>query len=115
MGGNVKQPEALMSRHQLDAQISLQEIREREKLWQLAQGRFGWRGAIGYLSPILLLVAAVSMISERNGLGEFMRERRGEMLFILAFTLLGFTLWANAQRQLTALVEIVKRLERSRS
>lgn len=100
---------------QLDAKLAIHSMRKQTQLWSIAEGSFGWRGAIALLLPLVLIAIGVAEVIQENGLADLVRDRSGALYVVLGLVLLGSFLWSNTQRQLNAMLELLKRLERERS
>jgi hypothetical protein len=91
----------------LDTALGANALRKRAQLWKVAEGRsFRWAEALGLAAGLLLVVIGASRFSEDAG---------GTVLLALGLAMAVGTVLGHLQRQLSALVEVVKRLERESS
>lgn len=100
---------------QLDAKLALNVMRRQDRLWQTAQGRTRWTEALGFLIALLLVASGLVLIGRNQGFREFFDANEGLGYVLLGVVSLGSFLWSHTQRQLNALLELVKRLELERS
>ena len=105
---------AVSTAEHLDAKLTLHAMRKREQLRRIAEGRFGWRLSVILLPPVLLIAIGLTQLTREERLAEVMRETSGAVYVVLGVTLLVSFLWSYTQRQLNALLELVKRLEQDR-
>jgi len=91
----------------LDVALSANTLRKHSQLWKVAEGRsFRWAEALG-------LVCAVLFVG--IGVARFAEQASGAIQIALGLAMLATFVWGHLQRQVNALAEIVKRLERERS
>ena len=99
----------------LDAKLALRAMQRYDRLWQTAQGRVRWTEAVGFLAALVLLAIGLLQLSSDKGFLEVFTANKGLSLVVLGMASLGSFLWSHTQRQLNALLELVKRLELERS
>jgi hypothetical protein len=99
----------------LDAKLALRSMRKHAELWKVAEGTMGWRGVVTLLPPVVLIAIGVAQLIQEKGLAELVREAGGAVYVLLGLVLLGSFLWSSTQRQLNAVLELMKRLENDRS
>lgn len=95
----------------LDVALSANALRKHSQLWKVAEGRFfRWVDLLGLCCAALLLaiglVGALRVADDSGG-----REQVGFFFAITATLMIALFLWTHMQRQLQALLELVKRLE----
>ena len=98
---------------QPDAQLLAQEVRERVQLWRVAEGHLGWPNLVAGLLPLLLVVLGIAFRAYEYGLAGFMGRNPGSYFILLGMGLFGLRMWGNTQRQIGALRDLIKSLERS--
>jgi hypothetical protein len=113
VGATVKQTEPA-TEVQLNAQLAIQDVSERARLWRLAEGRFGWKLRIATLVPLLLLVLGIAIRILDHGFEGFIGEDAGAYFIVLGLALTGLNLWSSTQRQIGALRELLMAMERRR-
>ena len=91
----------------LDAKLALRAMQRHDRLWRTAQGRVRWTEAVGFLAALVLVAIGLFL--------DVLNANQGLSAVILGIALLGSFLWSHTQRQLNALLELVKRLELERS
>lgn len=100
---------------QVDAKLAINAMRRRDRLWRTAQGRTGWAELFGFLSALLLVAIGLIELGRSQGFREFLDAKDGLFFVLLGVVLLGGSLWSHTQRQINAVLELVKRLEVERS
>lgn len=105
----------ISSSTQLDAKLALLELNERNRLWRLAEGRFGWPVIVAGFLPVLILVFGLAIRVVESGLAGFIGKDPSGYFIVLGLALLGLSLWGNTQRQIGAMRVLLRDLERSRS
>jgi hypothetical protein len=100
---------------QLDAKLAIRSMRRHEHLWRIAEGRMRWVEGLGLLLALLLVAVGLLQMFREPGFSELMRSSQGLGTVVIGVALLGSFLWGQTQRQLNALLELVKRLELERS
>ena len=91
----------------LDVALSANLLRKHSQLWKVAEGRsFRWTEALGLAIAVLLVAVGIARFSE---------EASGTIQIAIGLALVASFIWSHMQRQLNALVELVKRLEDKRS
>jgi hypothetical protein len=109
---NVKDTE-VSTAEKLDAPLALGGVRKHARLWQVAEGHFGWSEAVGLLTAVLLVAFGLLEYGRSVGVAEFMR---GGIAFIASGLLLLISFqWSAAQRQRSALLELLRHLEKGHS
>ena len=109
----MKKPEVSIAEH-LDAKLTLRAMEKQAQLWRIAEGRLGWRLGVALLPPVLLIAIGLTQLIQDAGLAGLMRKAPGAVYVVLGVALLVSFLWSASQRQLNALLEIVRRLESDR-
>jgi hypothetical protein len=99
----------------IDAKLAIHAIRKQAQIWKTAEGAVGWRGAVVLVLPLLLIAIGLAQLIQEEGIAALMRESSGGVYVVLGVVLFGSFLWSNTQRQLNAMLELLKRLERDRS
>lgn len=91
----------------IDTALSANALRKHAKLWKAAEGRaFSWTEALGALCAALLLI---------SGTMNFGEDQATAMVQIaIALAILPSIMLGRVQKQVTALTELVKRLEAER-
>lgn len=102
---------------QIDAKLTISAMRKRVQLWRIAEGRMRWGEGISFLAPLLLIGIGIARLAQEDGLMALLRESetRGIAYVVIGIVMLVSCLFTHRERQLNALIEIVKRLERDRS
>jgi len=92
----------------LDAALSGNALRRRSNLWKAAEGRsFLWRDAFSGVVAALLLVVGITRFLEDPA--------SGTIQIAIALVMVSVIIWGHLQRQVNALVELVKGLAQERS
>jgi hypothetical protein len=104
----------ITSAAQLDAQLALQDLKERARLWAHAEGRFGWRIGAAGLFPVLLIAVGLVLRIQESGFASIISDNPSSFYIVLGLIVLGIMFWGNTQRQISALRVLLKGLERSR-
>jgi len=92
---------------QLDVALSASALRKHSKLWRIAEGRsFRWAEALGLTVGVLFL--AMELVRG------FSEDSESTTLLALGVLMVGSFVWGHMQRQVNALVELVKNLESER-
>ena len=96
---------------ELDVALSAKQLRKHSQLWKVAEGRaFRWVDLLGLVCAILLfatgVIGAFRIAGNSGG-----REQIALVFSIMATLMVAMFLWSHMQRQLQALLELVKRLE----
>lgn len=90
---------------QLDAALRASALRKHAQLWKVAEGRsFPWAEALGLACAVLFLAIGMAR--------GFSQDAGGAIQLALGVLMVATFVWSHMQRQLNALVEVVKRLER---
>jgi hypothetical protein len=97
---------------QLEAGLALGGTLKRTRLWRIAEGRIGWLEAVGVLAAFLLVCFGLIQYGRAVGVTDFMRN--GVVFVVAGLMLLISFQWGSAQRQRSALLELIKRLEQHR-
>jgi hypothetical protein len=93
---------------QLDVSLSASALRKHVQLWKVAEGRsFRWAEALGLACAVLFLAIGIAR--------GFSQDAGGAVQLALGVLMVAGFIWSHMQRQLNALVEVVKRLEREHS
>jgi len=100
---------------QVDAHIAAHALRERSQLWRNAKGQMGWRGAVGIVTPLLLIAVGLVQAFINGSFYRLVTQSSGIWFVVMGVTLLALTAWGNMQAQLRATQEILRHLERTRS
>jgi hypothetical protein len=89
-----------------------QEAQVRAELWRVAEGRLGWPLLTAGLLPLALIFFGLVFRIHEYGLKGFLGQDPSSYFVLMGMGLFGLSLWQTNQRQLGALREIVKSLER---
>jgi uncharacterized membrane protein len=101
----MNEPE-ISSAAELDSVLRGRALRREAELRKVAAGHsFRWTEVLGFALALLLVLA---------GLVQYFDNGEGAIQVALGFALVASFLWSHMQRQLTALAELVKRLEGER-
>jgi len=104
-----------MTPQQLDTRIALHSLKENASLWRIAEGRMNWRSAISFLGPVLLLIFGFLQLLESQEPSRLSNEFVGVTLLVFGVVSLALTIWGVQQCRLNAILEILRRQERTRS
>jgi|SRR5690606_13108790 len=99
----------------LDAKLALRAMQRHDRLWRTAQGRMRWTEAVGFLPALGFVAIGLLELSRGKGFLEALAANKGLIFVVLGMSSLGSFLWSRTQRQLNALLELVRRLELERS
>jgi hypothetical protein len=99
----------------VDAKLTIRAMQDHLRLWKLAEGHFGWREIIVCLVPIVLITMGIAQLARDEGVVQLMQEAKGVGPIFLGLLFMVSFMWNHTQRQLNALRQVVKRLERDRS
>lgn len=92
---------------ELDVVLGANALRKHAQLWKVAEGRsFRWADALGLACAVPLVVISIAQLSPDAG---------GAIQLGLGLLMMASFVGSHMQRQLNALVELVKRLERDHS
>jgi|GEM_PF-3264760 phosphotransferase system glucose/maltose/N-acetylglucosamine-specific IIC component len=90
---------------QLDVALNAGAIRKRAQLWKIAEGRsLKWAEVIGFVCAVLFLAIGIAR--------GFTQDASAAIQLALGVLMVAAFFWSRMQRQLNALVEVVKSLER---
>ena len=93
---------------ELDTALSANALRRHDQLWKVAEGRsIRLVEALGLVSAVLLVAIGVVTGFSQNAVGA--------VQLALGVLLIGSFIWTHMQRQVNALAELVKKLEREQS
>lgn len=104
-----------MTPQQLDTRIALHSLKESATLWRTAEGRMNWRSAMSFLAPVLLLIIGLVQLFEGQEPSRLSPDFVGIVFLIFGAASFAFSIWAVQQSRLDAILEIVRRQERTRS
>lgn len=96
---------------QLDAQLLAREVKERTRLWRIAEGRLGWRGAVPGLIAVLIVLCGIALRIAEQGLSGFFESNADGYLIGAGLVTLWVAQWGNTQRQIGALRELIRNPE----
>ena len=99
----------------LDAKLTIRAMRKHDQLWRVAEGRMTWAESIGFLLPVVLIAIGLLQVSRDEGILDLVKNAGGAGYVALGLVLVGTFIWSHFQRQLNALRELLRRLERERS
>jgi hypothetical protein len=99
---------------QVNAQLALQDLNQRTRLWRLAEGRFGWPIFVAGLLPVLLVIIGLVIRFLESGFAGIMGKDPSSYYIVLGIALFTLMLWSNTQRQIGAMRILLKDLERRR-
>lgn len=108
----MKQTDVSMS-EQLDATLSLRRTQNYARLRQAAEGRLRWAEAVGLVSALVLVIVGLAQFERVLGADDFMRS--GIVFVVLGLALLISFQWSSSQRQRSALLALIERLEEEHS
>jgi hypothetical protein len=92
----------------LDVALGANSLRKHSQLWKAAKGRsFRWSEALGVSVAVLFLAMGIVPLTDDAD--------AGLMFVILGVAIAGSVVFGHMQRQLSALVELLERLEHERS
>ena len=101
---------------QVDARLTINAMRKHAQLWRIVEGRARWTETIGFVVSVLLIGFGVVRLAQDHGLSGLFGESEipGLGYFLIGALMLVSFVAMHGQRQFSALVEIVKRLEQDR-
>ena len=103
-----------MTPQQLDTRIAIHSLKESAALWRKAEGRMNWRSTMSFLAPVLLLISGFVQLFEWQEPSRLSPEFVGIVFLVFGVVGLAFSIWAVQQTRLDAILEIVRRQERTR-